>query len=233
MEESLRQRTGSLFALLGVEAAFQSRAVNGDLLRAVVVGNRQTAGSVGSREESKREISAAADQLHFAHTGQQIGGFEVNLFASQRPEFVQRLLNQPVIAHPQFARERQAARPVLFVGGIGSVRQTHPRHQRRLVLVVRIGGTLGGIGIKAEVQHMKAGVVRREGERIPVHMPQQVAVVVNRAASSRQREMLGAEQQHVIAADGFDGRALPHISEILKTRHIELSGKSPAICWAV
>ena len=52
---------------------------------------------------------------------------------------------------------------------------------------------------------------------------------MNRSASARQGEMLRTENQHVIAAYGFDGGTFPHIAEILEPRHIQLTGELPAL----
>ena len=72
-------------------------------------------------------------------------------------------------------------------------------------------------------------VVRRKGERLPVHMSQKIAVVMHAVAASRQFQMLRTEDQNVVSADLFDRRTLPHIAEVLKSGHFQLSRKAPSL----
>ena len=229
VEEPLGQRAAALLALLRVEAPGQAGAVHGDGLFPVVVGDQQTAAAVGAGEQPQLQIPAAADQLQFADAGEQVGGLRIQLFPAQRAQLVQRLLDQAAVSHPQLPGQGQAAGPVLLVGGVGRVGQTHPGHQRGLVFILGVRGALGCIGIEAEVQHVEAGVVRGEDEVFPVHFAQQVAAVVDGAAPAGKDQVLGAEDQHVVLPDGLDGGALPHIAEVLEARDLQLSGKRPAL----
>ena len=111
----------ALLALFGVKPPLHPGAVYGDLLRGIVVGNGQTALALCVGKETQRQIPAPADQLQLAYARQQVGRFEVDLFAAKGAQLVQWLLDEPVIAHSQLTRKRQTARPVLLVGGIGRV----------------------------------------------------------------------------------------------------------------
>ena len=73
VKKSLGQRTGSLFALLCIEAPFQSGAVNGYLSGTVILGNGHAAGTSRGGKQLQRHISASADKLYFTHTRKQIG----------------------------------------------------------------------------------------------------------------------------------------------------------------
>ena len=71
--------------------------------------------------------------------------------------------------------------------------------------------------------------VRRESKGLPVHVSDDVAVVVLTVSSSGDREVLGAQQQHVSASYVFYRRAFPHIAKRFKSRHLHLSKESPSV----
>lgn len=86
VEQSLRQRTGTLFAQRRIKAAFHARAVYRYFLCSVVVCYGNAAVAVFVRKKTQRHISAPANQLKLANARKDIGGFRIELSAPERAE---------------------------------------------------------------------------------------------------------------------------------------------------
>ena len=108
----------------------------------------------------------------------------VILALAQLLQGIERLLDEPAVTDGQLSRKREAAGPLLLVcHRIGGVRQTHPCDKDRLVRVADRCRALRCIGIKAEVEDVEASL-RMECQCVPVHMADDVAVVVRRFAAA-------------------------------------------------
>ncbi len=70
---------------------------------------------------------------------------------------------------------------------------------------------------------------RLKRQTIPVHVADDIAIMILRISSAGNREMLRAEHQDFLASDLLNRRAFPHIPEVLKSRHIQLTSKDPAM----
>ena len=73
------------------------------------------------------------------------------------------------------------------------------------------------------------GAVGREGQALPVHVAQDIAVVVLALPPAGQGQVLGAQEEDIGPAQVLDRGALPHIAEILKARDLQFPLEGPAV----
>ena len=140
----------------------------------------------------------------------------------------QRSLEEFAVLHPQFADESHAAFPVLFLGRVVVVGQAHPADDDGLVGVADIGRELGGIEVEPVVEVVVVAL-RREGQGVIVHGPDEVDVVVRAVPAARQRRVLRGEQKDVFSGDLLDAGAFPHAAEVLISGKVQLAGELPAL----
>ena len=108
------------------------------------------------------------------------------------------------------------------------VGQAHPADDDGLVGVADIGRELGGIKVEPVVEVVVVAL-RREGQGVIVHGPDEVDVVVRAVPAARQRRVLRGEQKDVFSGDLLDAGAFPHAAEVLISGDVQLAGELPAL----
>ena len=230
--QSVFKRPCAALALGLVETDMHAAPVDGDLFFLLTVADGESALSVFVRKHIQTDIAFAAVQFHLRRDGKGktpgLVGSEHDLLLAEFFELRKGLLDQTAAAHSQLAGKGQASCPVLFVRRVRDIRHSHPGDQDGLVGILQVVGAGGCIGIKSEVEYMELSV-GREGEAVPVHMAQDIAVVVLALAAAGKSQVLRAQQKDIRAAQMLDGRAFPHVAEILESGNLQLALKGPSV----
>ena len=232
MGQAVLERPVAALPFLNVKSCLHAASVYGDLFLCFTVKDRQASLSAFVREQIETDVPFAALKGDLRCAGQRIAALfspvKDDLFVPEFAQFRQRLLDQSSSPYSQLSGQCQAPRPVLFICRVGDVGHAHPGDQDGFVRILQVVGAGRRVGIKSEVQDVELAV-RREGQGLPVHLSDDVAVVIPALPSSGDRQVLGAQKQYVPASDVLHRRALPHIAKRFKSRHFHLSQEGPPV----